>query len=164
MGTVRISFGRTSSQRVGQPGSLDSPNGMIPYPLQDLDTFRRMLECCFVGPLPPSLTRPIIPDHPPHPPLGFGRLTHLFVYPIKSCPPIAPTMSNWEFGDFRDNFSRFQLAHLFPLGHSSLRQTLGNRVPGIRVAFPKARIHPLLNFAECALDSIYCFCIFQFTD
>ena len=80
LGTVRISFGRTSTYQVFF-GVFNS----IYFYFQDLQVFRQMLECCF-------LSHEQIPRNPddggqanPIVQHVHGFLTHIFIYPIKSC-------------------------------------------------------------------------------
>uniref|UniRef100_A0A183CMG9 MOSC domain-containing protein n=1 Tax=Globodera pallida TaxID=36090 RepID=A0A183CMG9_GLOPA len=94
LGSVRISFGRTSSQA-------------------DLDAFIRMLACCFQGQTFTSTASAASSGSGINfegqqqqrlYPSGLGRLSHLFVYPIKSCAampkkswPLCPTSGSLLF-------------------------------------------------------------------
>ncbi|KAL3091766.1 hypothetical protein niasHT_024348 [Heterodera trifolii] len=95
LGSVRVSFGLTSSE-------------------EDLAAFLRMLECSFCGHLFPSSADTLNEmsgmfaesndQMNRHFPLGLGTLTHLFVYPIKSCAamakkswPICPSLGTLLF-------------------------------------------------------------------
>ena len=68
LGSCRISFGRTSK-------------------VEDVEVFKQMIETCFIS------TRKLLESQrfeKSSSVKNFGTLTHLFIYPVKSCAPASP--------------------------------------------------------------------------
>jgi molybdenum cofactor sulfurtransferase len=82
LGSVRISFGRLNT-------------------VKDVEAVIRMIECCFVNKHIDPLLIPNLQDRPSK---RTGRLTQIFVYPIKSCGSFTPP--KWQLSRTGLKFDR----------------------------------------------------------